>query len=39
MAIKKILVAVDGSEGSDRALEMAKEVALPNPETQVDLVY
>ena len=39
MAIKKILVAVDGSEGSDRALEMAKEEALPNPETQVDLVY
>ncbi len=39
MAIEKILVAVDGSEGSDRALEMAQSVAAPNPDTQVDLVY
>lgn len=39
MAINKILVAVDGSEGSDRALEMAKAVALPNPEAKLDLVY
>lgn len=39
MAIEKILVAVDGSEGSDRALEMAQSVSAPNPDTQVDLVY
>lgn len=39
MAIEKILVAVDGSEGSDRALEMAQSVAAPSPDTQVDLVY
>lgn len=39
MAIEKILVAVDGSEGADRALEMAQAVASPNPDTNVDLVY
>lgn len=39
MSIKRMLVAVDGSEGSDRALEMAAEIAQPNAETQVDLVY
>ncbi|HIS39451.1 MAG TPA: universal stress protein [Candidatus Aphodovivens avistercoris] len=39
MAIKKILVAVDGSEGADRALELAQEVAEPNAEAHVDLVY
>ena len=39
MAIEKILVAVDGSEGADHALEMAQAVAAPNPDTHVDLVY
>lgn len=39
MAVEKILVAVDGSEGSDRALEMAQSVAAPSPDTHVDLVY
>lgn len=39
MAIEKILVAVDGSEGADRALEMAQAVAAPNPNTSIDLVY
>lgn len=39
MAIKKILVAVDGSEGADRALEMAQAIASPSEETHVDLVY
>ena len=39
MAIEKILVAVDGSEGADRALEMAQAVAAPSPDTHIDLVY
>ncbi|MEE0846184.1 MAG: universal stress protein [Eggerthellaceae bacterium] len=39
MAIEKILVAVDGSEGSDRALAMAQSVAAPSPDTHIDLVY
>lgn len=39
MAIKKILVAVDGSDGADRALNMAQAIAAPSAETHVDLVY
>ena len=39
MAIKKILVAVDGSDGADRALGMAQAIAAPSAETHVDLVY
>ncbi|HIT45535.1 MAG TPA: universal stress protein [Candidatus Aphodovivens excrementavium] len=39
MAIKKILVAVDGSDGADRALSMAQAIAAPSAETHVDLVY
>lgn len=39
MAIEKILVAVDGSDGADRALEMAQSVAAPSPDAHIDLVY
>lgn len=39
MAIEKILVAIDGSECANRALELALEIAEPMSDIQVDLVY
>ncbi|HIW75597.1 MULTISPECIES: universal stress protein [Gordonibacter] len=39
MEIKKIAVAVDESEGSKRALELAAALAAPNPAIHLDLVY
>lgn len=38
MAMKNILVAVDASEGADKALSLAADIAEPNPETHIDLV-
>lgn len=39
MAANKILVAYDESEVATRALKMAADLALPNPEAHVDVVY
>ena len=38
MVLKKILVAYDGSDLADKALGLAFGIALPNPETKVDVV-
>lgn len=39
MAVNKLLVAFDESEGAKRALEMAASLAEPNPDAHVDVVY
>ena len=39
MAVNKLLVAYDESEGAERALQMAVEIAEPNPQAHVDIVY
>ncbi len=39
MDIKKVLVAVDESEGAKRAIEVAESLAKPNPDMHLDLVY
>lgn len=39
MALENILVPIDGSEGSDRALDLAMELAATNPELQIDILY
>ena len=39
MAVNKLLVAFDESEGADRALAMAASLAAVNPEAHVDVVY
>lgn len=39
MALESILVPIDGSEGSDRALDLAMELAATNPELQIDILY
>lgn len=39
MALSKILVPIDGSEGANRALDMAKQLAETNPEMQIDVLY
>ncbi|WP_139651214.1 universal stress protein [Raoultibacter phocaeensis] len=38
MALNKILVAYDGSELSEKALDLAIGIALPNEETSLDIV-
>ena len=39
MALSKILVPIDGSEGANCALDMAKTLAETNPEMQIDVLY
>lgn len=39
MAVDKLLVAFDESEGSKRALNVASELAAVNPNAHIDLVY
>lgn len=39
MAFDKILVPVDGSDGSNRALEVAAELAALNPQAHFDVVH
>lgn len=39
MALSKILVPIDGSEGANRALDMAKRIADTNPDMQIDVLY
>ena len=39
MAANKILVAYDESEVATRALKMAADLAVHNPEAHVDVVY
>lgn len=39
MAVNKMLVAFDESEGADRALAMAASLAEMNPQAHVDIVY
>lgn len=39
MAMDKLLVAYDESEGGDRALEIAADLARVNPHAHVDIVY
>lgn len=38
MAVNKLLVAVDASEGADKALSVAADIAAPNPEAHIDVV-
>ena len=37
MTLKKILVAFDGSESSEKALDMAADIAAPNADIQLDI--
>ena len=39
MAMNKILVPIDASPGAKRALEVAVEIAAPNPDAHLELVY
>ncbi len=39
MALSKILVPIDGSEGANRALDMAVRLADGNPNLQIDVLY
>ena len=39
MAVNKLLVAFDESEGAKRALEMAASLIEPNPDAYMDIVY
>ena len=39
MAVDKMLVAFDESEGSKKALKAASELAAANPNAHIDLVY
>lgn len=39
MAVNKLLVAFDESEGAKRALEMAASLAETNPAAHIDIVY
>ena len=39
MALSKILVPIDGSEGANRALDMAMRLADSNPNLQIDVLY
>ncbi|MEG1196929.1 MAG: universal stress protein [Raoultibacter sp.] len=39
MTLKKILVAFDGSDLSKKALNLALDIARPNPEIHLDVVY
>ena len=39
MAVDKMLVAFDESEGSKKALKTASELAAANPNAHIDLVY
>lgn len=39
MAVNKLLVAFDESEGGNRALDMAASLAETNPQAHVDIVY
>ena len=39
MAVDKLLVAFDESEGSKKALRAASELAQVNPQAHIDLVY
>ncbi|CVH75229.1 universal stress protein [Rubneribacter badeniensis] len=39
MAVNKLLVAFDESEGAKRALEMAASLIEPNPDAHMDIVY
>lgn len=39
MAVDKLLVAFDESEGSKRALRVASDLASTNPNAHIDLVY
>ncbi len=39
MALQSILVPIDGSEGSNRALDLAVQLAETNPEAQIDILY
>lgn len=39
MAVNKLLVAFDESEGAHRALEMAASLAEANPDVHVDIAY
>lgn len=38
MALKKILVAYDGSDLAEKALDLALDIAVPNTETAIDVV-
>lgn len=39
MTLKKMLVAYDGSELAEKALDLALDIARPNGEAEVDIVY
>ena len=37
MALNNLLVAVDDSEGSRKAVDLAVDIATPNPDAHVDV--
>ena len=39
MALNNLLVAVDDSEGSRKAVDLAVDIATPNPDAHVDVAY
>ena len=39
MALNNLLVAVDDSEGSRKAVDIAVDIATPNPDAHVDVAY